>query len=376
MGASGTIQLGCDPELFFTRNGKVVGAERVLPPSGYLENMSASTQSNVRGVVLDGVQVELNPPPSHCRQVLATDIARAFGAIAVRLKETPGITCSFSTLVDVDQKELETLSDKARILGCAPSLNVYDPSSTITVNAATYTKRSAGGHLHFGLNANLHPHRGRMVHMLDILLGNFCVMLDRDGGAEERRKVYGKAGEHRLPNHGLEYRTISNFWLQAVPLMSMVFGIGRQAINAVSTTVLQSHPSYGDPEKDILLAVDLAVVQETINRNDAVQARRNWDDLLPVLKTHTAGLTSGITAANLPVITHFLDRSLEKGLGYWFTEDPMTHWTDSIKPNRGWPKGWEFFLDHQVLPDMKRQVAVPASFITKSPTVEGQEIQI
>ena len=69
------------------------------------------------------------------------------------------------------------------------------------------------------------------VKILDIVVGNTCVIMDRAPSQVERRKVYGRAGEYRLPAHGIEYRTLSNFWLRSYQLTHLVFSLARFAIN-------------------------------------------------------------------------------------------------------------------------------------------------
>ena len=56
-----------------------------------------------------------------------------------------------------------------------------------------------------------------------------AVLLAGNWDAGCRRQFYGLAGEFRLPPHGLEYRTLSNFWLYHRSLAHLVFGVARAA---------------------------------------------------------------------------------------------------------------------------------------------------
>ena len=49
--------LGCDPELFFSKGGKIVGSEKVLPEDGLTNTPRWAGELTHKGVVLDGVQV-------------------------------------------------------------------------------------------------------------------------------------------------------------------------------------------------------------------------------------------------------------------------------------------------------------------------------
>ena len=66
------ISLGCDPEFFFSKKGKVIGSEKVLPENGLCDS------SGYGKIVMDGVQAEINPSPSTCRASLGYNIRNCF----------------------------------------------------------------------------------------------------------------------------------------------------------------------------------------------------------------------------------------------------------------------------------------------------------
>lgn len=348
------VLLGCDPELFLaTKSGSIIGAERVIPENGLFGRPYGTAD-----VVLDGVQVELNPSPSFCRQTLAGNISASMRALRTALQSKGDIHATFRQVVEVDPKELDTLSDKAKILGCQPSLNIYDTHATIGVDPATYTKRSAGGHIHLGLTSQIPgignkmmKERERLVPLLDIFVGNTCVLMDRDPGNVERRQVYGRAGEHRLPKHGLEYRTLSNFWLKSYALMSGVMALSRFSVDVLANTLLNgkgrpSQRGFPEAEATILKMVDLEQVQEAINTNNVELAKKNWKVVSKFIAAHHTSAAAGITGANLKDFNFFIEKIDEKGLEYWFKRDPMLAWT-TINPNP-LATGWESFLSKTV----------------------------
>lgn len=345
------VQFGCDPEIFLTRGGQVIGAERVIPEEG-LNSPSTDPGSNRlksvgrKGIVLDGVQVELNPSSNTCRALLGDEISAAFKTLKAHLSKLDGVSANFTQVVDVDPKELEGLSEKAKALGCAPSKNIYDRGAQIGVNPATYTKRSAGGHIHLGLTQTptLLKERERLVPLLDVLVGNTAVLMDRHPGNRERRKVYGRAGEHRLPDHGLEYRTLSNFWLHAYPLMSGVMGLSKLAVCLLSETLGTFSKSYQAAEHDLLQAVDMEAIIRAINENDLQLAKQNWKVVRDYLSKHTRGFAIGLNHWNLDAFDYFVSKIDTDGLAYWFPDDPMLHWTDKYGKD-GHGVGWESFLD-------------------------------
>lgn len=324
-----SILLGCDPELFLVKNGKVVGAEKVIPKEGL-----RSTFNNA-SVVIDGVQVELHPNPSQCRQSLSLFLMSSLEALQRRINEVdPEIRVSFDPHVEVSETELDSLSPECKLLGCSPSLNIYG-FSDLGVDPATYRRRSAGGHIHIGFTSGkdspLWNCRERVVAVLDVLLGSFCVMLDRDPYAAERRKVYGRAGEYRLPPHGLEYRTLSNFWLRSYPLFSLVMAQARQAVGVSYTSrhaemgTLYDNAPYTDLESELFARVDPQMARAAINENNLDLAKQVWVGVKDFYRLLNAQ-ASGLSAEHLPAVDRFLAQIEDKGLGYWFPDDPLRHW--------------------------------------------------
>lgn len=356
---------GCDPEIFLTRGDKVIGAERVIPEAGLVVPSHDSYYKMVdqgrKGLVLDGVQVELNPKPSTCRGILGNELSAAFKTLKKHLATMDGISASFRQVVEVDAKELEGLSEKAKALGCAPSRNIYDSGARVNMDGSTNGLRSAGGHIHLGLTSStVFKERERLVVLMDILVGNTAVLMDRNPLNAKRRTQYGRAGEHRLPAHGLEYRTLSNFWLRAWPLASGMMGMSRLAVNVLANTV-GGPACFKAAEEKLLQMVDVDAVIRAINENDVDLAKRNFGVVREYLSAHTKGWDkTGIHSGNLDQFDFFISKVDEGGIEYWFAEEPMKHWTETYehmtshaKIQQGAQCGWESFLSNVVGAEMK-----------------------
>jgi hypothetical protein len=353
-----TITFGCDPEFFFSKKGKVIGSEKVLPEDGMKsgEYQSHTGVGDGKGrIVIDGVQAELNPRPDTCRANLANEISSCFRELVKKMKELD-VTADFSRAVNISDEEMASLSEKSKTFGCSVSYNSNrgGKASVITVDPHVYRVRAAGGHLHFGGGPNAGANDPilkvlkqpqRTVPMLDVVLGNTCVLIDRDPANAERRKVYGKAGEFRKPKHGLEYRTLSNFWLKDYKLMSFVTGLGRQAILLVANSAEGDEHSW---ESKIRAAVDIKDVERAINTNDVELARANFEKIKPILlEAFKYGDSYPITADKIDAFEHFI----KKGVDYWFTGDIVEHWA---RLPEGHGTGFENFLTYTVGDDMKK----------------------
>jgi Phage phiEco32-like COOH.NH2 ligase-type 2 len=365
--------IGCDPEIFLTDlKGNVVGSERVVPKEGLSSRDKPDERTYYYGaagsVVRDGVQLELHPVQSSCRANVSNNIQAAMRRLRQELQKPQHagrFKVSFADVVQVQKKELESLSPESRRLGCMPSLSVYKPpKALLRVNPDTYRKRSGGGHIHMSggslptLLAS--PEKTRnLVWMLDVFVGNTCVLIDRSPHAAARRRLYGRAGEFRLPSYGIEYRTLSNFWLYAYPLFSLVGALCRMGLTASKNTELYRKGTalsggFADLEGMVLDSVSMPKVQRAINRNDLDLAKQNFEGLKPLLQKYYAGSTEGIGGYRLPKFEIFAQKIQEyavsgeskvHGLDFWWKHDPFTHWCD--KPE-GHGTGWESFLENKV----------------------------
>jgi hypothetical protein len=316
-----TVSFGGDPELFLERGGEIIGSEHVIPRTGLKDGASIYPS-----VVRDGVQVELNPRSSGHVSVFAQGISTAFEMLARAVKKVPGVSISFREVVEVSREELDSLCVESRILGCKPSFNFYG-TRPIGVDPATFRGRSAGGHLHFGLlgSRQLFKERINLVPLFDIFVGNTCVMLNREPLAAVRRENYGRAGEYRTPKYGIEYRTLSNFWLRNYALTDLVYGLGSIALSVYNHRLSE----HGDIEAEVVEAINIDQVAEAINTNNFDLARANFERVRPFLSKHLP------QSQEYPLNPNTIDRFLtfvdgveKQGLNTFFPQHPVDHWVE------------------------------------------------
>lgn len=347
--------MGCDPEFFLKLNGETIGAEKVLPKNGILSGGHSK-------IIIDGVACELNPSPSYCRDIVCSNIAGSFYTLQQELlKQGKGVTADFSQAIEITQENLDQLSDDNKKFGCAPSKQVYDEgianskSKLSEIDPSTYRVRAAGGHIHISKEHHEGAKRAidrdtlRTVEMLDIICGNTMVLVDRDPANIERRKTYGRAGEHRTPKHGLEYRTLSNFWLTSRPLMSLAFGMARLAIQ------LMADAKYEQYYKAFTAVVSKQDIVDAINNNDAELAMKNFKAIQPLLEQVIPASNVGgypIDKLRMPAFHHFVSTIQKQGFKQLFPTEPMSHW---INRSDGKWLGFRDYLIHVTNVDMAKQ---------------------
>lgn len=336
-----SLNLGADPEVFLKREGKVIGSERVIPEEGL---RAGDTAWLPHKIVRDGIQVEFNPYPNGGRtEAFQEGMNRMLQKLKNHLKEHPGVEISYDLTVEVPAEEFAGLSEKSRELGCQPSENWYGPNP-IKVDRFTYPFRSAGGHLHFGLPYWALPDsryfkfediRRRLPPLFDIFIGNTCVLIDRDPMAAFRRENYGRAGEYRLPDHGIEYRTLSNFWLLSPTLMDLVFSLGKVAFQVLSTTVnpTVARFSLADVEGELAEYIPgkgIKKFERAINKNDAKAALKNLLTIKPFIDKYGEENAWPIHAKNFDKFMKFVQVVQKEGLRTFFQDDPVTAWGSKI----------------------------------------------
>lgn len=264
---------GGDPEAFLEVNGEVVGSEHYVPENGSYLDAGCK-------LVRDGVQVEIQLSPEHGAPPMY------YALRALKHDFLPeGVTFSMRECVEVSDQEMGRLSHKSRVLGCSPSLNIYTGPSVVDV-PPYFRTRSAGGHVHIGLKPPIWgggaDERRSLIPILDWVVGNTCVMLNPGPDQATRRKVYGKAGEYRLPSHGVEYRTLSNFWLKGMALSEVVFSLTAFAVDVWHETLL----SKGTLADQLMKDFSVDDVTKAINENDVALAKKNFELIAPFILEH------------------------------------------------------------------------------------------
>ena len=135
-------------------------------------------------------------------------------------------------------KRSELKAKEASRVGCSTEKCAY---SLDDVNITSLRKkiqkgtlRTAGGHIHLGTPlGQTFLSSVALVRMLDLFVGIPSLFIDHDPTSCMRRKLFGEAGRYRRPHHGIEYRSLSNFWLQSPRFVSIIYKLCEFAIRFV-----------------------------------------------------------------------------------------------------------------------------------------------
>jgi hypothetical protein len=221
------LTFGADPELFVLNpDGEFVSAEGLIPGT-------KDKPYKVEGgaVQVDGVAAEFNIDPVTTFNDFKKNIHVVRKQLDAMLPK--GYTTVPVPTAKFTENQWAKVPPQSKVLGCSPDFNAW----TKKVNPSPRGEegvRHAGGHIHIGWTNG--------ATLADESYSNACVDLVRqldwylagwslfhDGGVE-RRTAYGKAGSMRFKPYGVEYRTLSNFWLKSDDLMLQTWNRLQRAI--------------------------------------------------------------------------------------------------------------------------------------------------
>lgn len=242
------MRLGCDPEVFLMNNSGLVpifgmiGADKWNPkqvdglPPGFTFQE-------------DNVALEFGIPPASTEEEFVDSVQKVQFTF---LKQHPDYTfCKLSCAAF--PKDALDANAQAFLFGCEPDFNAWtnkqNPKLKLKVSHK-YT-RSAGGHVH--VETKLDP--VRVIQAMDLYLGVPSILMDKD---DARRELYGKAGAHRVKPYGVEYRTLSNFWIFDEKYIRWIWRQSERALMSVE---------LGEDYKPA--AADIQRVINTNNKEDA-----------------------------------------------------------------------------------------------------------
>jgi len=323
-----SMSMGCDPEVFCEHaDGAIFPAWEYMPDEAIarknvkewaaskgFEEMIAKPESNVLVAEVpaywDGAQAEFAPWAKGCLETLHCGTRAGLLSVLTKARAVdPKAKLTLRNVVELPEDVLKNADDKHIQFRCSESYNIYNDPGTRIQDARGYKYRCAGGHIHVGFSrAFTAPGIEQIVRGLDAVLGVIGVSLATGIDNPERRHTYGRAGEFRLPQHGLEYRVLSNFWLSHPAIAMLVFELARATVRLAESGLFNLCWQAEDRE-----------TREVINNCDVDEARkillRNKDvinGMLHGIWTAKAGVRD---EADLTKMRKLAKRAIIRGIG-------------------------------------------------------------
>lgn len=249
--------IGSDPEMFIRDHAGIYHAIGLIGGS-----KSAPLVIGGGALQEDNVLLEFNTDPTDKQDVFLSRIRQVMGEASERI-DMMGFQLVPKVSSHVyDEALMQTFPESAFQFGCTPDYNALTGEQNPTPSAVNPNLRTAGGHIHIGWS-HLHEVtkelQGKVGVLCDYYLGLPSLALDND---DLRRELYGKASAVRYKPYGVEYRTLSNFWIWEDELVKWAFTQAQKAYTAATT--------FGD---NLLAIVPPQDVQNAINTNDRALAK-------------------------------------------------------------------------------------------------------
>lgn len=267
----GRNTIGTDPEFFIkNKNGDFVNAEKLFPGT----KEEPFLMESGAGLQTDNVAVEFASAVAKNGEDFVNKLRATFNELFKMIPEEHVLDLSASALFP--EKELQT--PQAQLFGCSVSYCAWALRENDQPCATESNLRSTGAHIHIGKAENdgndflLDPYgKVNTVRVCDAIHGITSIMLDTSVESLKRRELYGKAGEHRPTPYGVEYRTLSSFWLKSPNLVMMIDSFTQDALR-----IIREEQHEGLIEK--LGGGDN--IQRIINTGDIVSAKKAIDEVL------------------------------------------------------------------------------------------------
>ncbi len=258
------ITIGADPEVFIRSKTtqKFVSAQikghQVVPGTKQVPFITPFGACQV-----DGVALEFNINPALNCDSFVKSVGDGLRFLSSTMhKELPDCDLAILPTATFDQDYFESLPKEAQELGCEPDFNAYTKEANPKPET-TEPFRTASGHIHIGWTDGADPYSAshqencrEITKQLDISLFIPSLLFDSDS---KRRRLYGAPGAYRPKPYGVEYRVLSNRWLQSEVLQRWVFNRTLKSVkdlikrnikyeDVVSPTTLRYFlDSYHDP---------------------------------------------------------------------------------------------------------------------------------
>jgi hypothetical protein len=258
----GSFTIGTDSECFLREGGQLKSAIPIIKGT----KDKPITLANGAGLHHDNVAMEIAIPQTDNVVSFVRGIKKSFGLAKKIIPKKYAF--SFDSSANFPAEELQ--DDTAHEFGCEPDFNAWTNDVNVFGENDNAYLRSCGSHIHVGYIKGSENYflrtdggKGRLIKAMDCMLGIVSVILDNSPESKERRKLYGKAGAHRPKSYGVEYRTLSNFWMKDDRLIKMVYYLTKDSVEICR-----------QGKYDALFKAVGDKVQDVINMGEIEEAKR------------------------------------------------------------------------------------------------------
>jgi hypothetical protein len=263
------ISFGSDPEFMLTKDGEFYSAIGIVKGSA-----KKRIKKDGHEFYWDNVMAECAIKPGFSRDEAISNIGECL-RIYAGMVEPYKLTLQASQEYPTSQLK----SKAAKTAGCSPDWCAYrlKQMKAPKKQFQTGVLRCCGGHIHLGQTTGvLRTSLGRLqtVLLLDLFLGVPSLFIDKDPTSVRRRTLYGEAGRYRTQKkYGVEYRSLSNFWLGSPALVGLVYDLCNWVVDLVD----QEGDEWWKFDEEVFIESDTKADAWTCMKYDPVDLKRTID---------------------------------------------------------------------------------------------------
>ncbi len=221
------VLVGADPELFMQNpnSGEFISASDYDCLAKIPGTKHEPFKVPFGAVQIDGTALEFNIDPAKT----VDEFVGYIRSVRKSLTEmVPGYNVVVEPVARFDPEYFKfEVPTSAQELGCNPDFNGWTLKMNPRPDPGGEPMRTAAGHIHIGWTEGADVEDKdhflfccRVARQMDYYLGMFSLLWDADN---TRRTLYGKAGAFRPKTYGMEYRVLSNKWLESEALIRWVY---------------------------------------------------------------------------------------------------------------------------------------------------------
>jgi len=212
----------------------------------------------------DNILAEFNIPPCKTREEFLNSINYAKSYIEMFVAPL-GMELHYSSS-EIATEEL-LLDPKAHVFGCSPSYNAITECSSDIAEEDTseLTMRSSGFHIHYGWDNPTEDERDRLCMMFELAVSLPLILEDNDD--HNRRSLYGKIGDCRDKDYGIECRSLGGYFLKSDDSILNVWDRSVMAVKMAEELEISNE----DLRKDILNYINPESDLEIENVNELIE---------------------------------------------------------------------------------------------------------
>lgn len=231
------VTVGADCEVFLQDKAsqKIVSAEGIIRGTKDVPFVFDETNKYFC-TSLDNILAEFCIPPAKTAEEFYAHLKKSIGYVNNTIPKELCVAITPAALVD----DIWLMTPNAQRFGCEPDFNAYTGFVNQRPFGVNPNLRSAGGHLHIGYDNptpfNINDYMGdvercTIIKTLDLFIGIPSIIMEPEN---MRKQLYGKAGAFRPKEYGVEYRTVSNFYLDSDNLISWAYNAVQNAVDFIN----------------------------------------------------------------------------------------------------------------------------------------------